>query len=204
MIEVTIDDVIVRSPKAKPGLWLADFKHNTLGYWRIVLLRERAGARVLPIWLHPWDGDPIAMRLVGLAPIRPMPHDLITRLLQIGRLGVEKVAVTGLRGNIFYGSLWVRAGDEVHEIDVRPSDAMALALDCDVPVFVTEEAFRQAGTDVLSAGHELSELEVIHQRGIAEGRHGPDPEAREWCSFRTLPRHESSYVRVRAGRTGEH
>ena len=97
MIEVTVEDVIVRSPKTEPATWLAAPKDNTLDYWRVVLLKERAGDRVLPIWLHPSDGDWIAMRLVGLEFFRPVPHDLIARLLQIGDLHVEKVAVTGLR-----------------------------------------------------------------------------------------------------------
>ena len=119
MIEVTVEDVVVRSPKAEPATWLADPRDSKLDYWRVVLLKERAGDRVLPIWLHPFDGDWIAMRLVGLQFFRPMPHDLIARLFEIGDLHVEKLTVTGLREDIFYGSLWVRAGGAVHEIDVQ-------------------------------------------------------------------------------------
>jgi RNA polymerase sigma factor (sigma-70 family) len=200
MIEVTVEDVIVRSPKVEPGAWLADPKGSKLDYWRVVLLKERAGDRVLPIWLHPFDGDWIAMRLVGLGFFRPVPHDLIARLLQVGDLRVEKVAVTGLREDTFYGSLWVRAGEVVHEIDARPSDAIAIALDSGAPIFVTEETFRQAGVKVLSAGRELPELEAIQQRSVAEGRAEPDPVEKEWRSFRSLPRNESKWLRARAGR----
>jgi bifunctional DNase/RNase len=200
MIEVTVEDVIVRSPKVEPGAWLADPKGSKLDYWRVVLLKERAGDRVLPIWLHPFDGDWIAMRLVGLASFRPMPHDLIARLLQIGELRVEKVAVTGLREDTFYGSLWVRAGDAVHEIDARPSDAIAVALDCDAPIFVSEETFRQAGRIVLGAGRELAGLEAIQQRRVAEGKGEPDSVEKEWRSFRSLPRNEAKWLRARAGR----
>jgi hypothetical protein len=190
----------VRSPKVEPGAWLADPKGSKLDYWRVVLLKERAGDRVLPIWLHPFDGDWIAMRLVGLASFRPMPHDLIARLLQIGELRVEKVAVTGLREDTFYGSLWVRAGDAVHEIDARPSDAIAVALDCDAPIFVSEETFRQAGRIVLGAGRELAGLEAIQQRRVAEGKGEPDSVEKEWRSFRSLPRNEAKWLRARAGR----
>jgi uncharacterized protein len=201
MVEVTVEDVIVRNPKADPAVWMAEPKTSTLDYWRVVLLKERAGDRVLPIWLHPRDGDWIAMRLAGLEFFRPIRHDLIARLLQIGDLRVEKVAVTGLRENIFYSSLWVHVGGgAVHEVDARPSDAIATALECGAPIFVTEETFRQADVKVLSAGRELPELEAIHQQSVAEGRAEPDQVEKEWRSFRSLPRNEAKWLRPRAGR----
>jgi RNA polymerase sigma factor (sigma-70 family) len=200
MVEVTVEDVIVHSPKAEPAVWPAGPQASALGYWRIVLLKERVGDRVLPIWLHPHDGDWIAMRLAGLEYFRPIPHDLITRLLGIGDMRVEKVAVSGLRENIFYSSLWIRAGAAVHEVDARPSDGIPIALECGAPIFVTEETFRQAGVKVLSAGRELPELEAIHARAVEEGRAEPDPVEREWRSFRSLPRNEATWLRPRAGR----
>ena len=201
MVEVTVDDVVLRSPSLEPAVWLADPKDNRCGWWRVVLLKERAGARVLPIWLNPLDGDHIAMRLVGLGSFRPMPHDLIARMLRIGQLRVEKVAVTGLRDRTFYATLWVRAGDTVHEVDARPSDAIALALDEGAPIFVTEETFGQTSVKVLGAGRELPGLEAITQETIAAGHAEREPEAREWRSFRSLPRHEASWLRARAPRS---
>jgi RNA polymerase sigma factor (sigma-70 family) len=195
MVEVTVEDVIIRSPKAVPGTWLAEPGKNTLGWWRIVLLRERVGDRVLPIWLNPFDGDQIAMQLVGLASFRPMPHDLIGRLLRIGDMRVEKVAVVGLREKTYIGTMWIRAGDTVHEIDARPSDAIHLALDSGAPIFVTEETFRQG--QVVTAGHELQVLEATRQRAIDEGSAPPDAEETEWRRFRSLPRHDPPWVRPR-------
>ena len=156
---------------------------------------------MLPIWLNPLDGDQIAMRLVGVGSFRPMPHDRIERMLRIGQLRVEKVAVTGLRESTFYATLWVRAGDTVHEVDARPSDAIALALDEGAPIFVTEETFGQTSVTVLSAGRELPGLEAITQAAIAAGHAEREPEAREWRSFRSLPRHEPSWLRARAPRS---
>jgi RNA polymerase sigma factor (sigma-70 family) len=195
MVEVSVEDVIVRAPRAEPAQWLAMPRDNKLGLMRVVLLRERGGDRVLPIWLWPWDGDGIAMRLVGLESFRPGPHDIIARLLEIGALGVEKAAVTGLRENTFYGSLWVRAGGALHEIDVRPSDAITIALDTGAPLFVTEETYEQAATHVLRAGDELPGLEAMWQRSLAEGKAEPDD--REYRSFRSVPRHESPWIRPR-------
>jgi RNA polymerase sigma factor (sigma-70 family) len=197
MIEVTVEDVVLRSACAEPAVWLADPKDNRCGWWRVVLLKERGGERVLPVWLNPMDGDFIAMRLVGLGSYRPMPHDLIERMLRIGQLRIEKVAVTGLRDNTFYATLWVRAGDALHEVDARPSDAIGLALDAGAPIFVAEETFGQSGAKVLSAGRELPALEAIHQEAVAAGRGEPEPVEREWRSFRSLPRHEPSWLRTR-------
>ena len=195
MIEVTVEDVIVRAPIAEPGPWPEDPRKSRLDYWRIVLLKERAGERVLPIWMHPHDGDWIGMRLEGLEYIRPMPHDLVTRLLDISDLRLEKVAVTTLRDNIFYGTLSVRAGDHVHEIDARPSDAIAIALDRGVPIFIAEELLSTRPS--LSAGHELPGLEAYRQVCIAEGKAEPDAD-QAYRSFRGLPR--SGWIRPRAAR----
>jgi RNA polymerase sigma factor (sigma-70 family) len=200
MIEVTVEDVIVRSPTAEPATWPPEPRDSKLDYWRVVLLKERAGNRVLPIWVHPFDGDWIGMHLVGLTFFRPVPHELIGRLLRIGSMTVDKVAVTGLRENVFYGSLWVRAGDMVHEIDARPSDAIAIALDTGARILVAEDTFRQAGVKVLASGRELEGLEALHQQALAEGRAEPEPVEKAWRSFRALPRREGPWLRARSGR----
>jgi RNA polymerase sigma factor (sigma-70 family) len=195
MVEVTVQDVMVRAPVAEPATWPALPRDNKLGLMRVVLLGERGGERVLPIWLWPHDGEGIAMRLVDLAFFRPGPHELIARLLDLGDLRVERAAVTGLREDTYYGTLWVRAGDTVHELDVRPSDAITIALDTGAPLFVTEETFEQAARMVLRAGDELSGLQAFHERAIAQGKAEPDD--KEYRSFRSLPRSESRWVVAR-------
>lgn len=200
MVEVSVEDVILRAPRAEPATWPAFHKDSKLGLMRIVLLRERTGDRVLPIWLWPWDGDAIAMRLVDIESFRPGPHDIIARLLGLGNLTVEKVAVTGLREEVFYGSLWVRAGGTLHEMDVRPSDAITIALDTGAPILVAEETFAQAARHVLRVGQELPGLDAIRQRSIAEGRTEPDD--MEFRSFRAIPRAEHPWIRPRASRGG--
>ena len=109
---------------------------------------------------------------------------------------LEKVAVTQLRDNTFFGSLWVRAGGATHEIDARPSDAIALPLDHDAPICVAEEIFQHPDVKTLRAGEELAGLEVAHQEAVAAGRAQADSE-KEWRSFRSLPRQESKHIRPR-------
>jgi RNA polymerase sigma factor (sigma-70 family) len=198
MVEVTLEDVVVRAPKHEDAKWLAEEKDYKLGWMRVLLLRERGGERVLPIWVAAPDGDGIALRLAGLETFRPMPWTLIGRLLDVGSMSLEKVGVTRLSENTFFGSLWIRAEGKTHEIDARPSDAIALALDHDAPIFVAEDVFQHPEVKMLRTGEELPGLEAMHQRAVAAGRAEPDPAEKEWRSFRSLPRHENKYIRPRA------
>ena len=199
MVEVTLEDVVVRVPKNEPASWLAEEKDYKLGWMRVLLLRERGGDRVLPIWVGAPEGDTIALRLAGLETARPMPWTLIGRLFGVGGMALEKVAVTSLRDNLFLGSLWVRAQGGIHEIDARPSDAIALALDHSSPIFVAEEVFQSPQAHMLRAGDELPGLEIVQQRSVREGKAEPEPVEKEWRSFRSLPRHENKYIRPRVG-----
>jgi RNA polymerase sigma factor (sigma-70 family) len=104
----------------------------------VMLLREREGARVLPLWIGPHDGDVLAQLLFSQATLRPMPPELAARLMEAGQMTLERVGVTKLQDQIFYATLWVKAGDGIHEIDARPSDGVALALRLKAPIFVDE------------------------------------------------------------------
>src|SRR6266849_159790 len=84
MIEVTVDDVVVRSPKNEEAKWLADGKDYKLGFTRVILLKERSGNRVLPIWVGAGEGDIIAMLLANVTAVRPTTFDLTARLLEVG------------------------------------------------------------------------------------------------------------------------
>lgn len=198
MVEVTLEDVVIRVPKHEEVRWLAEGKDYKLGWTRVLLLRERAGERVLPIWVGPSEGDVIAMSLVGLASFRPMPWDLLARLLDLGTMRLEKVVVNSLRDNTFIGSLWISVDGTSHEIDARPSDAITLALQVGAPIFVADEVFDSPQAHVLRVGAELPGLEAVHQRSVSEGKAEPDPVDKEFRSFRSLPRHEHKFVRQRA------
>src|SRR4030095_3165158 len=106
MIEVTVDDVIVHALKGEdvtspPG-------PHQLGLVHIVLLKEVAGTRILPIWVRVVDASLLAVQLANIPPVRPMAYDLMTRLLQVAEIPVEWVVVTQLRDNIFYATVWVK------------------------------------------------------------------------------------------------
>ena len=108
MIEVTVDDVIVHALTGEDVTWPAG--PHQLGTRHIVLLKEVAGARILPIWVGVGDGNLLAVQLANISPVRPLAYDLMARLLQVAEIPVERVAVTQLRDNIFYATLRVKVG----------------------------------------------------------------------------------------------
>ncbi|MGQ0604730.1 MAG: bifunctional nuclease domain-containing protein, partial [Anaerolineales bacterium] len=165
MIEVIVDKVVMRMPKpvgdgpkddvlvpaphsgAFPGQQIM-YLHSEVAEFnlpaphfghRVVLLKEKAGERILPIWIGPWEADSIALQLAGTATPRPLAHDLTMRLLEAAHATIERVAVSRLHEEVFYATISVRAGAVVTEVDARPSDALGLALRANVPIFVAPE-----------------------------------------------------------------
>ena len=187
MISVTVDDLIVRVPKDGDVRWI-DIPGRApanVGPLRVVLLREREGQRVLPIWVGAFEGNSIALALAGIETPRPMSLSLMYRVLGMASIAIEHVVVTALRDNIFYAVLTMRIDGQLKEVDARPSDAITLALYAGAPVFVTPEMLELSV--VVSAPDVLPALEVQQERSRAEkGRPVEDPPM-EWRSFRTLP-----------------
>ncbi|HEX3927807.1 MAG TPA: bifunctional nuclease family protein [Gemmatimonadales bacterium] len=111
----------------------------------VVVLREAAGARGLPIWIGPSEANAIAIAMQQIAVPRPLTHDLLRHVLQ--GLGGEllRVAITSSRDNTFYAELLVRHGtNELAGIDARPSDAIALAVRCGAPILAAESLLQRA------------------------------------------------------------
>lgn len=108
----------------------------------IVLLKDLESELMLPIWVGPFEANSIAAEIEKIAPQRPMTHDLLKNT--ISELGgqVRRVLVSELRDNTFYAVIEVSVSDTVVFIDSRPSDAIALALRVDCPIFVREEVLQ--------------------------------------------------------------
>jgi hypothetical protein len=104
----------------------------------IVLLKDVASETVLPIWVGVAEAHAIVLEMEKVTTPRPMTHDLIKNVLVGLDTQVHKVVVTELREDTFYAVIWLERGGEVISIDSRPSDALALALRVDCPIFVDE------------------------------------------------------------------
>jgi len=104
----------------------------------IVILRDINGSMVLPIWVGVYEANAIALEMEKVSTPRPMTHDLIKNVLTGLDTQVHKVVVTELREDTFYAVIWLERGGEIISIDSRPSDALALALRVDCPIFVDD------------------------------------------------------------------
>jgi bifunctional DNase/RNase len=112
----------------------------------IVVLREVAGERVLPIWVGVFEANAIALKVESVETPRPMTHDLLRSVIEEMGGRVERVVVCELRENTFYATLEVRSAQGLLRLDSRPSDAIALALRSGARIFVADEVIRSART----------------------------------------------------------
>src|SRR6516225_2464137 len=105
----------------------------------IVILKDSEGDTVLPIWVGVYEANAIALEIEKVSTPRPMTHDLIKNVLMGLDTSVHKVVVTELREETFYAVIWVESNGRTISIDSRPSDALALALRVDCPIFVDDD-----------------------------------------------------------------
>ncbi len=119
--------------------------YSLLSRHRIVLLKENDGNRYLPIWIGSNEAEAIAMRLQGGTVPRPLTHDLLANM--ISELGgeVQHIVVNDLRNNTFYAKIAIEQAKKPNLVDSRPSDAIALAVRIDVPIYAEEGVMEKAG-----------------------------------------------------------
>jgi len=110
----------------------------------IVILKDVAGDSVLPIWVGIYEANAIALEIEKVSTPRPMTHDLLKNLLTGLDARVHKVVVNELRDDTFFAIIWVECDGEVISIDSRPSDALALALRVDCPIFVEDQVLKNS------------------------------------------------------------
>ncbi|HEY0784465.1 MAG TPA: bifunctional nuclease family protein [Acidobacteriaceae bacterium] len=110
----------------------------------IVILKDLEGSAVLPIWVGLFEASAIALEVEKASTPRPMTHDLLRNMIQGLNAQVQRVVVSELRNDTFFAVIWLQQGGETITIDARPSDALALALRADCPIFVSEDVLRTA------------------------------------------------------------
>jgi RNA polymerase sigma factor (sigma-70 family) len=166
MVDVVVHDVVARTTAENGG------EPQIVGDTRIVLLREKDGDRVLPIWIGRPEGDALALELGGEATPRPMTADLMAKLLEAAGAQVERVVVNSLREDTFYGTIVLVTGTGKREVDARPSDALNLAARVGAPILVDEAVMEHAFTGDLE--------EKVREE---QERRGLEPEQGEWRSL---------------------
>lgn len=129
MIRVTVDSIRV----------------SLLTQHRVVVLREAESRRYLPIWIGPFEADAIALALQGHEPQRPMTHDLLKTIFNELGATISYILVNDIHDSTFFARIVCEQGGHTLEIDARPSDAIALAVRIEVPIYVEQRVLDQAG-----------------------------------------------------------
>jgi hypothetical protein len=110
----------------------------------IVILRGQDNTTILPIWVGVFEANAIALEIEKINTPRPMTHDLLKNVLQGLNCTVHKVVVNQLKDDTFYAIIWIERDGQLLSFDSRPSDALALALRTDCPIFVEEEVLHSS------------------------------------------------------------
>ncbi len=129
MIRVTVDSIRV----------------SLLTQHRVVVLRETNSRRYLPIWIGPFEADAIAMAIQGHEPQRPLTHDLLKSTISEMGGTVSHIFVNDIQENTFFARVVIEQRGQTIEVDARPSDAIALAVRTEVPIYVEAHVLDQAG-----------------------------------------------------------
>ncbi|MEA2486010.1 MAG: uncharacterized protein QOD46_1121 [Actinomycetota bacterium] len=145
MIELSLVGVRVELPTNQP----------------IVLLKEADGHRYLPIWVGAVEATAIAFALQGIQTPRPMTHDLLRDILEETDITVERVLINELVDQTFFALIRLNRQGDAKEVSSRPSDAIALAVRVNVPIFADEEVLEQAGIELRD--EEESEVEKFRE-----------------------------------------
>ena len=117
---------------------------SQMNYQRVVVLKELETNLFLLIWIGPTEAEAIAVRMQGMSVPRPLTHDLLVDLVKSVGGSFEHILVNDLQNETFYAKIVIKVGNQTHEIDSRPSDAMAVAVRAEVPIYVADQVMEKA------------------------------------------------------------
>ena len=132
---------------------------DLVGKQPIVLLKTKDGNRYLPIWIGQPEAAAILMKLQGASTPRPMTHDLVTEILTQLDAHVVRITVTELRENTFFAQITVQMDGTEFEVDSRPSDAIALAIRAEAPIYAADDVIEESAIEF--EGDDVNEEEMV-------------------------------------------
>jgi len=118
---------------------------SLMNYQRVVMLKEKTTDRYLPIWIGPNEAEAIHIKLQGVSVPRPMTHDLLRSVVDVLGASIDSIVVSDLRNDTFYAKIVLNVDGGQMEVDSRPSDAIALAVRVEAPIYVEETVLEKAG-----------------------------------------------------------
>jgi bifunctional DNase/RNase len=139
----------------------------------IIILRDPSGHRILPIWVGVFEANAIALQIENVQTPRPMTHDLLKNVIDGLSARVERIVVCELKDNTFYAMIYLQSNGGTRTIDARPSDAIALALRTQSPIYVEESVMEtaqsvEAGRDAMDVGRLRKWLEGLSEEELGK------------------------------------
>jgi bifunctional DNase/RNase len=128
----------------------------------VVILKEKGADRYLPIWIGVYEANAIALKITGITPDRPITHDLMATTMGQLDIRLSRIVVTSLANDVFYARLFLHQDGREVDVDARPSDAIALAVRLECPIYVSTEVLDKAG--VLPEKEDEEETKVDEDR----------------------------------------
>ena len=139
----------------------------------VVILQEKDGERVLPIWIGPAEASAIAMHLAGVKFARPLTHDLIRQVIVGLGADLRRVTITQVKDNTYFAELYLYRNDHVIQIDARPSDSIAVALRLNAPIFTSDELLERSSIETIESSDAPQPLDADQLKAYLENL---DPE----------------------------
>jgi hypothetical protein len=175
MLEMTIESI--RVGLMNPKLTL----HNSQ---YVVMLKEKEAERYLPIFIGPAEANAIAIKLRGEALPRPLTHDLLRNIVEILGASVNSIRISDLMNDTFYAKIVLNVEDGQMEIDARPSDALALAVRVEVPIYAEESVLEKAGISLEKVEEaERTTAEEKEAGGEGKGKKTSEEELKRLSAF---------------------
>lgn len=167
MIEMSIDSIRV----------------SLMNYQRVVILKEKVADRYLPIWIGAAEADAIAVKLQGVTVPRPLTHDLLRSVIDVLGANINSIIVSDLKNDTFYAKLILNVNSQEMEVDCRPSDALALAVRTEVPIFAEDAVLDKAGILLdKETGKPITE-ETEKGEGSSKGKKVSEEEMKRMSAF---------------------
>jgi hypothetical protein len=167
MIEMIIDSIRV----------------SLMNYQRVVILKERMAERYLPIWIGPAEADAIAVKLQDVNVPRPLTHDLLSSVIDNLGANVNSIIVNDLKNDTFYAKIVLNVDGGLVEVDSRPSDALALAVRVEAPIYVEEAVLDKAGILLDQETGKPITQEMEKGEATGKGKKPSDEELKRMSAF---------------------
>ena len=156
---------------------------SLVNYQRVVILKDKSSGKSIPIWIGSAEADSIAVKLQGVSVPRPLTHDLMQSMIEIFGGELQCINVTDLEEETFFAKLVFSSKGKEIELDARPSDAIALAVRAEVPIYVADKVLDKAGVFLDEEGNPLNKTTKNESPGTIEKKDLSSDELNSMSAF---------------------